>query len=419
MVKRDSALERHSCWDVLFKGWCFVYGCGVRRLRRRNDLSSARQLHHHMHYIRFVKQPRLCVERGKTLLKFLFTIQTDLGDAFYPCDVELTICLRLASSAGVILLAESASWKSSSREVPFSVPIHKLKALSNAHLVVSVTPAESPTVLVRDGLPHGAIMALPPLLGCESLLHGLDSDPREPEIWRVLAGLADNDFAVREDVSETIASHVWDAGVGAVACIHLLLKSLREPRSRRKPVSSDPTLPLLREIISRSKVRVLELGTGVGLLGCFLARSIPGARVTLSDLAEARECVERNARSSCKSGPPAEFQPLDWTEPLPSALRAESFDLVVASDCIYNPDFSPALAKTMEELATLSPETKFLIAAKTRHDTEAVFFDEVAKSRFTIAEHEKILSPMDHSDEGLKDAETIHIYLFERAKLSR
>lgn len=372
-----------------------------------------------MHYIRFVKQPRLCVERGKTLLKFLFTIQTDLGDAFYPCDAELTISLRTTSRAGAILVAESASWKSTSREVPFSVPIHRLKTPSNAHLIVSIAPAESPIVLVRDGLPHGAIMALPPLLGCESLLHGPDSDPSEPEIWRVLAGLVDDDFAVREDITETIASHVWDAGVGAVACVHLLLKSLREPQSRRNPVSSHPTLPLLREIITRSKVRMLELGTGVGLLGCFLAKSIPGARVTLSDLADARACVERNALSSCKSGRPPEFQPLDWTEPLPSALRAESFDLVVASDCIYNPDFSPALAKTMGELATLSPEAKFLVAAKTRHDTEAVFFDEMARSRFTIAEHETILSPMDHSDEGLGDAETIHIYLFERTKLSR
>jgi predicted nicotinamide N-methyase len=88
---------------------------------------------------------------------------------------------------------------------------------------------------------------------------------------------------------------------------------------------------------------VLELGTGCGIVGMTLAALIPNSYVTLTDLPEARDIVERNiASTDLRNGSTLTFQELDWDADLPAwfTLSQEKVktELVLASDCTYNAD---------------------------------------------------------------------------------
>lgn len=88
-------------------------------------------------------------------------------------------------------------------------------------------------------------------------------------------------------------------------------------------------------------LRILELGTGCGMVGITLALMQEHANVLLTDLSEAREIVGRNIESvGAAIGSTLEFQELNWDQVLPSTLdlTTSPFDLVVAADCTYNPD---------------------------------------------------------------------------------
>jgi hypothetical protein len=87
--------------------------------------------------------------------------------------------------------------------------------------------------------------------------------------------------------------------------------------------------------------QILELGSGCGVVGLSLAQTVPGAQVTLTDLPEAEEIVERNiTQAHLAEGATVAFRELDWDAELPGDLRASSkkLNLVLAADCTYNPD---------------------------------------------------------------------------------
>lgn len=87
--------------------------------------------------------------------------------------------------------------------------------------------------------------------------------------------------------------------------------------------------------------RVIELGTGCGIVGISLAQLIEGADIVLTDLPEAREVVERNLKCvEIVARPSIRFEELDWNAKLPSSLQSESplFNLILAADCTYNAD---------------------------------------------------------------------------------
>lgn len=85
-------------------------------------------------------------------------------------------------------------------------------------------------------------------------------------------------------------------------------------------------------------LRVLELGTGCGIVGIAIAQVISNSQVLLTDLAEAREIVDRNLRQAkLAKGSTIAFQELDWVDDSSASLQS-SYDLVLAADCTYNPD---------------------------------------------------------------------------------
>ncbi|KDN42790.1 hypothetical protein RSAG8_06544, partial [Rhizoctonia solani AG-8 WAC10335] len=75
--------------------------------------------------------------------------------------------------------------------------------------------------------------------------------------------------------------------------------------------------------------RIVELGSGTGVLGCALLPLLTGSgHITLTDLPELTPLLRKNAKSDKVS-----VEPLDWTWQILPIFAA---DLVLCVDCIYN-----------------------------------------------------------------------------------
>lgn len=193
-----------------------------------------------------------------------------------------------------------------------------------------------------------------------------------------------------------------DAGV----ILSALIEELSLPSS--KP---PPALQLLGDLIQNvPSPTVLELGTGCGIVGITFALSVPASRVIATDLAEAAEVASENLEQASN----ASYLNLDWSEPIPSKVMSETFDLILVADCTYNPDVVPYLVATLGTLIDKSPSVLICLAMKVRHASEAVFFD--------IMEDHGIVQVGKHSERvgnlGDED-ESVDIYLFKGAEAAK
>ncbi|OQR97059.1 hypothetical protein ACHHYP_12716 [Achlya hypogyna] len=117
--------------------------------------------------------------------------------------------------------------------------------------------------------------------------------------------------------------------------------------------------------------RVLELGSGTGLVGLAVALMGP-AHVALTDLASHVAALEANvARNADRI--PAEttitVSALDWNAPPPTPDAP--LDWIVGTDIAYSPAFYAPLLATLQRLA--GPNTRILVGLG-RHDTDRRFF---------------------------------------------
>ncbi|KAI4217651.1 MAG: hypothetical protein LQ351_000247 [Letrouitia transgressa] len=92
-------------------------------------------------------------------------------------------------------------------------------------------------------------------------------------------------------------------------------------------------------------------------------------------------------------------KPLDWNcsdTGLQTLLDSidRNVDLVIVSECTYNPDSIPALVNTLRRIMDKNTRGRLpeevpgiYVATKVRHPSEAVFFDLMAEAGFNIVEH--------------------------------
>ncbi|KAI0599752.1 hypothetical protein F4775DRAFT_549713 [Biscogniauxia sp. FL1348] len=223
-----------------------------------------------------------------------------------------------------------------------------------------------------------------------------------------------HELCFEEDIGESIARHIWDAGV-VVAGAFL-----------REGVGMGTGMGIREEVLNPgTPLNVLELGTGVGILGISIAAALESAAaggsggggstrqstVLLTDLPEAEERARANmaradvvltgvalTRGDPEARPDAlratrlQYENLDWDEgrrgcfgPLVTAAAAP-WDLVVLSDCTYNVDSLPSLVGTLSALHGLSVaaaaergeaggfKSTVLLATKPRHESEKALF---------------------------------------------
>lgn len=168
------------------------------------------------------------------------------------------------------------------------------------------------------------------------------------------------------------------------------------------------------QIQNRTKkaVRAVELGAGCGIVGIALAQLLPRCHVTLTDLPEVDEIVSRNMQAArLPPGSALDFQVLDWDEKPSHTVFGETLDLILVSDCTYNADSLPALVRVLGYLTDASPRALVLVSLKRRHESEAVFFELMQASSFSVLEQSHVSLPAPYSE-----TDSIEMYTFGRMR---
>lgn len=174
-------------------------------------------------------------------------------------------------------------------------------------------------------------------------------------------------------------------------------------------------LPRLQELLTRDttqSLKVLELGAGCGLVGISLAQ-MRKCKVLLTDLEDAQDILKTNLDcAKPASGSTLESAVLQWGEGI-NGFKDAKFDLVLVSDCIYNPDSSVLLAQTLKDVTNHNPNIVIFVAFKRRHNADEVFFEHVANTSLHISEHARVSLPhlMTEHDES---EPCIEFYLYQQ-----
>lgn len=160
--------------------------------------------------------------------------------------------------------------------------------------------------------------------------------------------------------------------------------------------------------------KVLELGSGCGIVGLQIAHLCPSSEVLLTDLHEAMGILDYNVKKSgllSRRGKVATTV-LDWDAALPDEMSRAKYDLVIVSDCTYNSDSIPALVQTLTAIVSSSPAALIVISMKVRHDSEAIFFDLMAEAGLGEIEHSTIPLPDRCRNHIGQSLEVIDVYVY-------
>ncbi|KAI4745433.1 hypothetical protein E4T50_04241 [Aureobasidium sp. EXF-12298] len=320
-----------------------------------------------MHYVRFLKTPKIQVDNGTVTLSAVITLTTDLGETFYPHDIQLAATLREPDHGGDIFLRKTLQWKSDMRSLSVSLDLTNTEIDWPAKLHVHTKSSKSTYDCFEDHHGHGH---LPGIISVWSetlnpTKGALETHRRVERRFTPLTGRTLNIF---EDTGESIARHLWDGSLSLTAYLDrvVALRSVHEA-------------PLLEKVLSSAtykKLNVLELGCGCGVVGIGLAQTVPDCNVLLTDLPEVDELVARNIEvANPAMSSQIEFAPLDWEAPLPKKVASRTFGLILVAECIYNSDSIPPLVDTLERLIQRSPKAVILISTKVRHESEDMFWD--------------------------------------------
>ncbi|TGJ87470.1 hypothetical protein E0Z10_g1268 [Xylaria hypoxylon] len=415
-----------------------------------------------MHYIRLLRPAKIQSSAGGLVASLLFTITTDLGDSFL-CPDGGSIDLVVAAEDSSADPADSAAaqrrgrqacrykWKTGMRVLDAKVKLWPGLEKETVNCRIAIYPTQQRPR--ENSTPLGALHVgdvLPWRIGAgETLKMGavmpatfeFVSGVCAPVSVRTLGlgtghtggdGGGDEvlNLQFEEDIGESIARHIWDAGVVTSAYLADACSSLESIRE---------VLPIENESFN-----VLELGSGVGILGITIASILPkvaaaqgqtlkNARVLLTDLEEAEERARSNiaktettlARNP-KDGAHVtiEYENLDWDEGregrFGSLAAATPWDLVVLSDCTYNMDSLPALVGTLSALHAAKEhhldtgdsgpvKSSVLLATKPRHSSEEALFGLLKDQSWAYRVIKEIPLPK-IGDEN----EIVQIYLLEK-----
>ncbi|KAI1122747.1 putative methyltransferase-domain-containing protein [Nemania abortiva] len=372
-----------------------------------------------MHYIRLLRPAKIQGPTGRLVVSLLFTITTDLGDSFLcPDDGSIDLLVAVVGSgAGP---ADSAvarlQWRTGMRVLDAKVKLRPGLETRMVDCRIGIYPAQQQPR--GSSAPLGALHVgdvLPWRVAAgQALSRGVVMPAALEFVGGVCAPVSVRTLSIgpgylggnsargetlelqfEEDIGESIARHIWDAGVTTSAYLVDACSSSESIRA---------IFPMLGESFN-----VLELGSGVGILGITIAailpraaaaqgRTLKSARVLLTDLEEAEERARSNIvrneatlalNSVDGTTVTVEYENLDWDEgregrfgPLAASTP---WDLVTLSDCTYNVDSLLALVGTLSALHDAkerhhSAETdgpvksSVLLATKPRHSSEEALF---------------------------------------------
>lgn len=203
-----------------------------------------------------------------------------------------------------------------------------------------------------------------------------------------------------------VSNIVRDAGITLAAYLHDLLEL----------PPSHPVALMLRQLLDRrtsSQLNILELGSGCGIVGLTVAHLVANCSVLLTDLPEAMDILGLNMSiANPLTSSEIKQLPLDWNEDLPVKITQVCYDLILISDCTYNPNSLQALVQTLSALVAKSKNVKIVVSMKVRHPSESIFFDLMAEAGLAQRGHDTITLPDKSRKTTAQDLETIDIFAF-------
>ncbi|KAI9841214.1 MAG: hypothetical protein M1837_000941 [Sclerophora amabilis] len=359
-----------------------------------------------MHYIRFVKPPKIVSSRtsnGKKIIA-LITLTSDLGDSFYPARALIKTILTTTGRHGHSDQCKTLTWEAGMRSLQLEFDLNSLDPRQSLQVgVIGQEPERKSDHAYYPTLPPDMVT---PIMAARSLpftpdQHGEAAKKAERQL-RLPGGSV---LSICEDTGDSIARHVWDAGV-------MLTAYLSQCAAHQRRVL--PILEQLFEAIGRKQLNVIELGSGCGIVGIGLAQAVPNCNVLMTDLAEGEELIRTNlSRMRAAAGSAAEFMVLDWEVELSPLVPRTVFDLIVLADCTYNPSSAAGLVKTLVSLLRMSPKASIVAAMKVRHPSEAVFFDLMLGAGLLQRGHTAIQLPSTIACEEKEAPEKIDVYVFQ------
>ncbi|SGY33643.1 BQ5605_C002g01519 [Microbotryum silenes-dioicae] len=227
---------------------------------------------------------------------------------------------------------------------------------------------------------------------CQDLqaLRHRKGDTGESRMWSILRAItAMIALLIITSIRLCVGSVLWRISIHLA---HHILKDHYFPSPLHPPLF--PSL---------SHLRVLELGSGTGFLGCALAPFV--GHWTFTDQYESLPLIQRtlskNQANDVALMDPKRFevQELDWVEEArdsssnsnstkpPNELQSrEDLEphLIIASDCIYNPSLAKPLARTIAKRA-IKGKTVVLVASELRdQDALEIFLAEWIELDFEV-----------------------------------
>ncbi|CAM9107865.1 unnamed protein product [Discosporangium mesarthrocarpum] len=138
--------------------------------------------------------------------------------------------------------------------------------------------------------------------------------------------------------------------------------------------------------------RVLELGSGTGLVGLASAMFGPPLEVVITDLASHVEICRQNVAENTRlflDKNRVRVEEYDWGNSVPVSLGRVPFDVIIGTDLAYFTHLHQPLIKALK--GTAGPST-LIILGITRMDTGPDFFDALDKAGFECYLMEKAAS---------------------------
>lgn len=149
-------------------------------------------------------------------------------------------------------------------------------------------------------------------------------------------------------------------------------------------------------MLSLQGKKVIELGSGCGLVGCIAA--LLGAQVILTDLPDRLRLLKKNVETNLRHGVrgSASVMDLTWGDDPDQDMIEPPPDFVLGSDVIYSEGAVLDLLDTLSQLC--GNQTTIFISGELRNDAVIEYFLELAMKSFVIGRvHQEQWHPDYHS----------------------
>ena len=213
----------------------------------------------------------------------------------------------------------------------------------------------------------------------EKRLTSADEDAQKQRLQDNHIHSIDTTVVIRQLPSQGLSFQLWPAATTLVT----LLDQLRS-HPTNSPLS--PILSALSNGQDHRPLRILELGSGTGLVGIVAAATL-SANVTVTDLPHVIPNLQFNVQMNSHiwgpHGGTVEVAPLRWGEADDVELIGREFDLILASDVVYHDHLYDPLLQTLRMLMGLegadNKKMMFVMAHLRRWKKESAFFRKAKK----------------------------------------